>query len=70
MEKVLELVFKKADGGKKVLNVTDPREDVTAVEAQSAMQEVISADVFAVGSVGLAEAVEARMRTTDVNTLA
>ena len=26
MEKVLQLVFKKADGKQKVLNVTDPRE--------------------------------------------
>ena len=35
MEKVLQLVFKKADGSKKVFNVTDPRDDVTADEANS-----------------------------------
>ena len=28
MEKVLQLVFKKADGSKKVFSVTDPRDDV------------------------------------------
>ena len=43
MEKVLQLVFKKADGSKKVFSVTDPRDD---------------------------EAVEARVRTTEVNVLA
>ena len=47
MEKVLQLVFKKADGSKKVFSVTDPRDDVTADEA-----------------------VEARVRTTEVNVLA
>lgn len=34
MEKVLQLVFKKADGSKKVFSVTDPRDDVTADEAK------------------------------------
>ena len=39
MEKVLQLVFKKADGSKKVFNVTDPRDDVTADEAKTAMRQ-------------------------------
>lgn len=47
MEKVLQLVFKKADGSKKVFNVTDPRADVTAAEAKTAMEAVIAADIFA-----------------------
>ena len=47
MEKVLQLVFKKADGSKKVFSVTDPRDDVTADEAKTAMETVIAADIFA-----------------------
>lgn len=70
MEKVLQLVFKKADGTKKVFNVTDPRDDVSAAEAEAAMAAVIESDIFAAGGVGLTEAVEARVRTTDVNVLA
>ncbi len=70
MEKVLQLVFKKADGSKKTFNVTDPRDDVTAAEAKTAMQAVIDADIFATDGTGLAETVEARMRTTDTNVLA
>ena len=64
MEKVLQLVFKKADGSKKVFSVTDPRDDVTAMET------VIAADIFAADGIGLTEAVEARVRTTEVNVLA
>lgn len=70
MEKVLQLVFKKADGSKKVFTVSDPREDVTAAEAKTAMEEVVAADIFAAAGIGLTEAVEARVRTTDVNVLA
>ena len=64
MEKVLQLVFKKADGSKKVFSVTAPRDDVTADEAKTAMETVIAAGI------GLTEAVEARVRTTEVNVLA
>ena len=46
MEKVLQLVFKKADGKQKVLNVTDPRENVTAEEARTAMQSIVDSGVF------------------------
>lgn len=70
MDKVLQLVFKKADGSKKVFNVTDPRDDVTAAEAKTAMQAVVEADIFAADGQGLTEAVEARVRTTDVQVLA
>lgn len=69
MEKVLQLVFKKADGKQKVLNVTDPRDNVTAEEARTAMQSVIESDVFNADGNGLAEAVEARVRTTEVTVL-
>ena len=41
MEKVLQLVFKKADGKQKVLNVTDPRENVTAEEARTTEVNVL-----------------------------
>ena len=46
MEKVLQLVFKKADGKQKVLNVTDPRENVTAEEARTAMQSEIPVSIL------------------------
>ena len=73
MEKVLQLVFKKADGKQKVLNVTDPREGVTGEEARTAMQSVVDSGVFnADGNAdgnALTEVVEARLRSTDVTVL-
>ena len=69
MEKGLQLVFKKADGKQKVLNVTDPRENVTAEEARTAMQSIVDSGVFNADGNALAEVVEARVRTTEVNVL-
>lgn len=69
MEKVLELVFKNAAGSKKVLKVTDPKDDVNAEQAQAAMNAVIAADVFETSGGALTEIVEARLRTTEVSVL-
>lgn len=69
MEKVLELVFKNAAGDKKVLNVAEPRDNVSAAEATEAMNAIIAADVFATPGGKLTEAVEARVRTTQVTVL-
>ena len=69
MEKVLQLVFKKADGKQKVLNVTDPREGVTGEEARTAMQSVVDSGVFSADGNALTEVVEARLRSTDVTVL-
>ena len=69
MEKVLQLVFKKADGKQKVLNVTDPHEGVTGEEARTAMQSVVDSGVFNADGNALTEVVEARLRSTDVTVL-
>ena len=69
MEKILELVFKNEDGDTKVVTVVDPREDVTAVEAQNAMEIILAADVFETSGGKLAELVEARLRITQVTVL-
>ncbi len=69
MEKVLQLVFKKADGKQKVLNVTDPREGVNGEEARTAMQNIVDSGVFSADGNALTEVVEARLRSTDVTVL-
>lgn len=66
MERVLQLVFKKSDDNQKIISVNDPREDVTAEEAHTAMQDLIDSDVFNAEGIGLAEIVEARVKTTEV----
>lgn len=52
-----------------MLNVTDPRENVTAEEARTAMQSIVESGVFNADGNALAEVVEACVRTTEVNVL-
>ena len=66
MEKTLEMEFKTANGGKKVISVSNPRENVTAAEAQAVMDAIVSGDVFETTTGKVVEAVEARMRSTEV----
>ena len=70
MEKKLELVFATAAGAKKTINVINPREDVDKKQADQAMQALLSAKAFNHHGAPLAQAVEARIRTTDVTVLA
>ena len=69
MEQTLELVFKTAEGDTKVITVTDPRTDITAEEANQAMETILAANVIETNGGDLAEIVEARMRVTQVTVL-
>ena len=69
MEQTLELVFKNAEGDTKVITVTDPREGITAQEADEAMDIILAANVIETSSGDLVEAVEARLRITQVTVL-
>ena len=69
MEQTLELVFKNAEGDTKVITVTDPREDITAQEADEAMDIILAANVIETSGGDLVEAVEARLRITQVTVL-
>ena len=69
MEQVLELVFKTAEGDTKVITVTDHRTDITAEEAQAAMETILAANVVETSGGDLVEIIEARMRVTQVTVL-
>ena len=69
MEQTLELVFKNAEGDTKVITVTDPREGITAQEADEAMDIILAANVIETRGGDLVEAVEARLRITQVTVL-
>ena len=69
MEQTLELVFKTAEGDTKVITVTDPREGITAEEAQEAMETILAANVIETSGGDLVEIVEARLRITQVTVL-
>ena len=69
MEQTLELVFKNAEGDTKVITVTDPREGITAQEADEAMDIILAANVIETSGGDLVEAVESRLRITQVTVL-
>ncbi|MBQ8690427.1 MAG: DUF2922 domain-containing protein [Phascolarctobacterium sp.] len=69
MEQTLELVFKNAEGDTKVITVTDPREGITAQEADEAMDIILATNVIETSGGDLVEAVEARLRITQVTVL-
>ena len=56
----LQLVFRCANGKKRILIVNDPREDVTLEEATNVMQLIIDKNVFDSANGDLVEIVEAR----------
>ena len=69
MEKTLAMTFKNAEGGKKLLNVINPKEDLTKQEVDEAMAKIVEADVFTTSGGDLVEAVEARIVTRGVEEL-
>ena len=70
MSKVLELVFKDAKGKTKSFNINDPRDTVTKAEAETAMKNIITANVFNTTNGDLTDTSEVRVRTTVVEPLA
>ena len=51
------------------ITVTDPRTDITAEEAQAAMETILAANVVETSGGDLVEIIEARMRVTQVTVL-
>ena len=69
MEQTLELVFKNVEGDTKVITVTDPRDNITAEEANEAMEILLASNVIETSGGDLTEIVEARLRITQVTVL-
>ena len=63
--KRLVMTFKTTDDKKISLSVDDPREDVTEAEIKSAMDLVVSKNIFAPNGADIVSAVEAKVVVTD-----
>ena len=63
--KRLLMTFKTTDDKKISLSVDDPREDITEGEIKSAMDLVVSKNIFAPNGADIAAAVEAKVVVTD-----
>jgi hypothetical protein len=64
----LDLVFKNAAGKKVILNIEEPKANVTKAEIDAAMGVVVDNNIFTTSGGNIVEAVEGRLRTitTDV----
>ena len=70
MAKVLELIFMNNEGRRKTISIANPKSNVSAEEAKTAMEAVIAADVFATGEDGkLASIEKAQIRNTTIEEL-
>ncbi len=69
MEKTLQLNFKNAEGGKKQLNVVNPKEGLTKQEADDAMAKIAAANVFTTTGGDIVEAVDAKIVCREVEEL-
>ena len=65
----LDLVFKNAVGKKVILNIEEPKANVTKAEIDAAMQVVVENNIFSTSGGDLVEAVEGRLRTVTTNTI-
>lgn len=69
MEKSLQLVFKNASGNTKLITISNPKDDLTKVQTDEAMQKIIAANVFKTVGGDLTQAVEARVVNRNVQVL-
>ena len=63
--KRLVMTFKTDDDKKISLSGDDPREDVSVAEIKSAMDLVVSKNIFTPGGADIVEAIEAKVVVTD-----
>ena len=68
-KKKLEMEFLSEINKKYVISIDEPKFDLTHEEVQTAMEAIISDNVFIVSMADLAEVVEARIITTSVEKL-
>lgn len=66
MTKELELVFKTEQDKEYIVRIRDPKEPLVKSDCTSAMAKIISANVFDPSIGRLVTAVEARIKTVDV----
>ena len=70
MEKSLQLVFKNAAGTTKIITISNPKENLSKAETDTAMQKIVAANVFNTLGGDLVQAVEARVVNRNVQILA
>ncbi|MBU5335476.1 DUF2922 domain-containing protein [Intestinibacter bartlettii] len=63
--KKLVMIFKNSAGKKVSISIDDPKDDITEQEIKTAMELIVTKNVFKKNDYALVEAVEAQIVTTD-----
>lgn len=66
----LELLFNTNAGKQVTFAILDPKDSVTAAQAQAVAQAILTANIFSYDSSALAEYVSSQLRVLDVTALA
>ena len=63
--KKLVMIFKNSAGKKVSISIDDPKDDLTEAQIKTAMELIVTKNVFKKNDYALVEAVEAQIVTTD-----
>lgn len=62
----LQMIFQSESGGRNTVSILDPKPDLTEAEVQSAMQTILTANIFETNGGDLASIVGARVVRQEV----
>ena len=65
MTKTLEMVFRNAGGTEVSLQLADPKDAITKLEVNTAMQNIITKNIFTTSGGDLVDIVDAQIRVRD-----
>ncbi len=65
MTKTLQMVFRNASGKESILNLADPKEDLTQAQVHNIMQDIVTKNIFTTTGGELVQIVESRISTKD-----
>jgi hypothetical protein len=69
MSKVLEMVFRNANGKESAISLPEPKEDLTLAQVRPVMQGLVDKKIFTSKGGDLVQVVEARIRSKDVTVM-
>lgn len=70
MAKTLQMVFRDASGKEATLSLLDPKEDLTLIQVQAVMADIVSRNIFANKNGDFVQVADARILSRDTVSLA
>lgn len=64
--KTLQMIFLNGENGRMTISIADPREDITEIEVENAMNDIIAANIISSNGGDLVEVIGARIVSRQV----